>query len=152
MPYAHGTTTTIAESKQEIGRILTRYKAGVPIFHEEETVHHLQFSIGKRPILINLPVPPPLGPASKYYNNAERAKHVALRAKRDKEVQRRYRALALVLKAKLEAVESGIATVEQEFLSDLLLPNGQRVGDAVGEQLVRVYEQHAGVIALPAPR
>lgn len=40
----------------------------------------------------------------------------------------RYRALALVVKAKLEAVESGITTFEEEFMAHLVLPGGQTVG------------------------
>ena len=43
--------------------------------------------------------------------------------------RQRWRALALVIKAKLEAVETGIATFEQEFLAYIVLPNGQSVGD-----------------------
>ncbi len=141
MPYAEGSTVTIAQSRQEIGRILTRYKAGAPVFHEEAEVHHLLFSIGKQPIRIDLPVPPPLGPAPRYLNNAQRSQWVARRRKWERETQRRYRALALVLKAKLEAVASGIATVEQEFLADLVTRDGRRIGDALAPQLVRVIEE-----------
>jgi len=42
--------------------------------------------------------------------------------------RQRYRALALVVKAKLEAVESGITTLEEEFMAHLVLPGGQTVG------------------------
>jgi len=42
-----------------------------------------------------------------------------------------WRALALVVKAKLGAVESHIATFEQEFLPYTVLPNGRSVGEEV---------------------
>jgi hypothetical protein len=35
--------------------------------------------------------------------------------------------LVLVVKAKLEAIELGISTVEREFLADVYLPSGQTV-------------------------
>ena len=39
-----------------------------------------------------------------------------------------WRALFLVIKAKLVAVETGITTFEREFMPDLVLPNGATAG------------------------
>jgi hypothetical protein len=44
------------------------------------------------------------------------------------EVNRRWRALAAVVKAKLIAVEEGITTFEDEFLSHVVTDNGQTLG------------------------
>ena len=38
---------------------------------------------------------------------------------------------ALVLKAKLEAVEAGITTIEQEFLADMVIPGDVTVGETL---------------------
>lgn len=43
------------------------------------------------------------------------------------ELRRRWRAPALVIKAKLEAVESGIRTFDEEFVADTVLPDGRTV-------------------------
>ena len=51
----------------------------------------------------------------------------------------RWRALYLIIKAKLEAIESGISTVEHEFLSDVVVPNGQTVGAFMAPQLEAAY-------------
>ena len=40
----------------------------------------------------------------------------------------RWRALLLIIRAKLEAVESGITTPESEFLANIVLPDGGTVG------------------------
>jgi hypothetical protein len=56
------------------------------------------------------------------------------------EERARWRALLLVLKAKLEAVESGISTIEREFLADVLLPNGMTIGAWLQPQLEAAYE------------
>ncbi len=54
--------------------------------------------------------------------------------------RQRWRALCLIVKAKLEAVESGITTIEREFLSNILLPDGQTVGDFMLPQIAASYE------------
>lgn len=49
--------------------------------------------------------------------------------------RQRWRAFALVIKAKLEAVESGITTIEEEFLSHVVTPSGQTFGEWAVPQL-----------------
>lgn len=44
------------------------------------------------------------------------------------ELRRNWRVALLLIKARLELVDSGDSTVEQEFLAWMLLPNGQTVG------------------------
>jgi hypothetical protein len=46
-----------------------------------------------------------------------------------------WRALSLVIKAKLEAVEAGIATFEDEFLAYQVLPDGKTVGQCIHPQI-----------------
>ena len=52
----------------------------------------------------------------------------------------RWRALYLIIKAKLEAVESGISTIEREFFYDVVLPDGRTIGEFMAPQLETVYE------------
>ena len=49
--------------------------------------------------------------------------------------RQRFRALALCIKAKMEAVECGIVTFEQEFLAHFVMPDGRNLGDHVIPQL-----------------
>lgn len=44
------------------------------------------------------------------------------------ECRRRWRCLVLLLKAKFAAVDGGIATFQDEFLANLVLPSGETVG------------------------
>lgn len=53
----------------------------------------------------------------------------------------RWRALALVIKAKLEAVAAGITTIEDEFLAHTVLPDGQTVGEFMQPQIAIAYER-----------
>ena len=43
-------------------------------------------------------------------------------------------------KAKLEAVESGISTVEREFFYDVVLPDGKTIGEWMAPQLETAYQ------------
>ncbi len=49
------------------------------------------------------------------------------------------RALMLVIKAKLESVESGVETFEQAFLGNILLDGGQTVYERVAEPIALEY-------------
>lgn len=53
----------------------------------------------------------------------------------DGEDRRRWRALLLVVRAKVEAVESGISIFEEEFLAFIVMPNEQTVGEILVPQL-----------------
>lgn len=65
----------------------------------------------------------------------DRSESVALK-EWEQACKQKYRALSLVVKAKLEAVEAGITTFEEEFMAHLVLPGGQTVGQTVGQRLL----------------
>lgn len=72
----------------------------------------------------------------------------------EKAQRQRWRALALCIKAKLEAVEAGIATFEEEFLAHIMLPDGKTVGSMLAPQIEEAYSSGAMpkglTLALPA--
>jgi hypothetical protein len=51
----------------------------------------------------------------------------------------RWRALLLVIKAKLEAIDIGILTVENAFLADTVLPDRQTVAEYMAPQIEAAY-------------
>lgn len=56
------------------------------------------------------------------------------------EWRRRWRALLLVCKAKLEMVEAGGSTFEREFLADIMLANGETMGQAMLPRIQEMYQ------------
>ena len=52
-----------------------------------------------------------------------------------------WRAVGLVVKAKIEAVAQGITTVEQEWLAHVVLPDNTTVADWIEPQLQLAYER-----------
>ncbi len=63
--------------------------------------------------------------------------------------RQRWRALNLVIKAKLEAVECGISIFEDEFMANIVLPGGQTVGDFMKPQIEQAYISGAVPKMLP---
>lgn len=65
-------------------------------------------------------------------------------------VRQCWRALALVVKAKLEAVAAGITTFEEEFLAHIVLPDGRTVAEHVIPGVALSYERGRVGPLLPA--
>ena len=54
--------------------------------------------------------------------------------------RQKWRALSLVIKAKLEAVEAEIAVFDDEFMANIVLPNGSTVSQFMLPQIEEAYE------------
>ena len=78
---------------------------------------------------------------AKEFTHHERGPRTADAAERlyEQAIRQRWRALALVIKAKLEAVESGISEFEDEFLANIMLPTGETVGEWIRPQIAESY-------------
>ncbi len=66
--------------------------------------------------------------------------------------QQRWRAFNLVVKAKLEAIESGISTLEDEFMAFIQLPSGETVGQWMQPQIEAAYRTGTMPPLLPMPK
>ncbi len=56
------------------------------------------------------------------------------------QVRSRWRALLLVIKAKLEAIDIGILTLEEAFLADTILPDKRTVAEVMLPQIESAYD------------
>jgi hypothetical protein len=143
MAYAANTTVPVEKSRAEIERLLSKHKctkfmAGVDHERHQATV---QFQAHARIVKFDIALPDPADPKYRRIKNSYLQRTQAGIDKAvDQETRTRWRALLLVIKAKLEAIESGIATFEDEFLAHVLLPNQQTVAEWVGPEVARIYE------------
>lgn len=139
--YAKGTTVPIEKSRNEIEQILIRYGANQFIAGwDSDKQAMVSFRIKERFVKIMLPLP-------------DRQK-VRSQNAWDQLCRSRWRALLLVIKAKLEAVASGITSVEDEFMADIVLPEGQTVKQWLKPQIALAYEKGGmpkTLPGLPAP-
>lgn len=147
--YAARTEVDSGRSRLEIERTLERYGADQFAYASEPGRAMIGFRLRGRSIRFVLPMP--LLDAFKYteargYERSASAQREAW----EQASRQRWRALALVIKAKLEAVEAGITTFESEFLAATMLPNGETVGDWIEPQVKVAYETGAMPSLLPA--
>jgi len=137
--YAAQTTVSEDRSRSEIERILKRYGATGFMYGWTGSDALIGFVAHGRQIKIVLALPT-LEDASKTPTGRKRYSSVARLRAHGFILRQRWRALALVIKAKLEAIESGISTFDEEFLAWTLLPTGQTVGQTFIPQIEDAYK------------
>lgn len=145
--YADHTEVPIDRSKGEIERILTRYGANGFGYMTRDNKAAVMFLAHGKQLRFILPLPLP-GDVAQTPTGRTRKNHAAMELL-ERETRRRWRALALDIKAKLEAVETGITMFEQEFLPHIVLPNGQTVAEAVLPGIEAAYKSGKVVPLLP---
>lgn len=139
--YAEDTSVSVENSRAEIERTLQRYGADSFMYGWDNEQAVVQFRMEGRHVRFLLPLPDKaseeftMTPARKY----ARSDSEALKAW-EQACRQRWRALNLVVKAKLEAVAAGITTFDDEFLAHLVLPNGTTVGAWLGPQIDQAYD------------
>lgn len=143
MAYATNTEVSVEKSRAEIERLLTRHRCTKFMAGIDHEAHRatVQFQAHNRIVKFEIDLPNPSDPKYRKIKNTYMQRTAAGVAKIvEQEERTRWRALLLVIRAKLEAVESNIATFEDEFLSHVLLPNSQTVAEYIGPTVARIYE------------
>ena len=123
--YAQQTQVSTDISRAEIERTLQRYGADQFMYGWDACTALVGFRMLNRQVRFVLPLPDRNDAAFKAWEQAFRQS---------------WRALALVIKAKLEAVESGIAIFDKEFLANIVLPDNSTVGQFMLPQVNNAYE------------
>lgn len=130
MSYARNTSVPIGRSQDEIRKIISKHGASGFIFGEQGPLAIIGFEMcGKR---IKFILPMPTLPSKNATAASIKTYEQLCRSK--------WRCLVLAIKAKLECVEAGITTLEQEFMAHIVLPNGQTIGQAVLPQIEQAYK------------
>jgi len=132
--YANQTNVSSDRSRSEIERTLKRYGADSFMYGTRGSTAAVQFEGKGRRILFRLELP---DPDSREYTHSSTGR---VRRSNEQACRQRWRALALIIKAKLEAVEAGISSFELEFQPYRILPNGGTVGEWVLPQIALAYE------------
>lgn len=121
--------------------MLTRYKATKFASGWSDEGAVIMFEAHGRRVRFNLPMPDAKEKrftSDPRHSWKERSSSAAHRAY-EQECRQRWRALTLVIKAKLEAVASGITTFENEFLGHIVLPDGRTVSNWLSPQIEDAY-------------
>jgi hypothetical protein len=137
--FAEGTSVSVESSFSEIRRTIIKYGAADVAIAESPDKVLILFTVSGRRVQFMLSLPDP--------NKSEFRKTPTGRTRSsgssmdayESEVRRLWRSLAMGIKAKLEFVASGIRTFEEEFLSDIVLPDKTTVGQRMIPQIEQAY-------------
>ena len=140
--YAQNTGVSVERSRAEIETIVKRYGASKFANGWDGEGATILFEMKNRRVRFDVPIPPleEFRKMVKWGKERELPDGEAQKL-HDQEIRRRFRALLLIIKAKLEAVESNITTFEEEFLAHIVLPGGQTVGEWLTPQIETSYEK-----------
>lgn len=119
--FAVSTKVSTEQSRTEIERTLARYGGTSFAYMTTSGKAIIAFEAKKRHIKISMPLPT---------GDSKREKQ---------ETRQRWRALLLVIKAKLESVESGIETLEEAFYANIVMPDGRTIYESTHEHVALAY-------------
>lgn len=144
--YAQNTSVSVDRSRAEIERTLQRYGCGAFAYAWEGRQAMVAFKAHGKQVRFVLPMPAPDDEEFILTPTGRERSINQIEAEYDKAIRQRWRALALAIKAKLEAVEAGIVTFEEEFLAHFVLPTGETVAQRLGPEIEQLST--AGLPAL----
>lgn len=139
MSYAEKTSVPVERSRSEMERTLARYGATAFGYFADADRAVVMFEAHGRRIKFELPLPSRSDREFTHHSRGARTAAAALEAW-EQACRQRWRALNLVVKAKLEAVEAGIAEFEDEFLAYIALPSGQTMGELARPAIAHAYD------------
>ncbi|MCB1902150.1 MAG: hypothetical protein KDH16_22865 [Rhodocyclaceae bacterium] len=139
MGYAQNTTVPVERSRAELERTLSRYGASAFGYMTNADTARIFFEANGRRILFELALPDRNDREFTHHSRGERTAAQA-EAMWEQACRQKWRALNLVVKAKLEAVDAGISEFEDEFLANILLPSGQTMGDVARPAIAHAYD------------
>ena len=135
--YAKNTNVSSELSRIEIERVLIKYGADNFAYATSNGRALIAFTMSGKQIKFVLPMPK-REEYSKTATGRTRTENSQIEAW-EQACRQRWRALKLVIQAKLEAVESGISVFEDEFMSNIVLPDGRTVGEFMKPQIEETY-------------
>lgn len=138
--YAKDTNVSSELSRLEIEKTLVRYGASGFAYATQTGRAMIAFMLEGRQVRFILPLPDINADEFRYTptKRIERSEKAQFDAW-EQECRRCWRALLLVVKAKLEAIETGISTFDSEFMANIVLPSGETVGDWMEPQIEKAY-------------
>lgn len=154
--YARDSKVPSEQSRLYIERELKRYGANRFAYMSEPERAVIMFELQGRRYRFNLPLPDENARefthtvANQYGTPRERTPE-GREAAYEQAIRSRWAALHLVVKAKLAAVDAGISTLEDEFLANVVLPNGETVAERLRPELDQIARTGMLPPLLPAP-
>ena len=129
--YAEGTTVSVQNSRGEITGILAKHGCNHFATGSTPEGDTIQFVLGGKQFRMFIAKPTAVSMREQDGHRYTYPHNVDWEAKAEQEWKRRWRAHVLLIKAKLEFIEGGDTTLEQEFLPYALMKDGRTVGELI---------------------
>lgn len=123
--YAADTKVPVGRSRDELEGLLDRVGADSVATMRDSSAAAVAFRLQGRNYVLRLPYP------TDDELRAGRRSRSSIDTARDQAIRQRWRALVLLVKAKLTAVEAGVTTPQAEFLAHAMLPTGETLSEHV---------------------
>ena len=149
--YAQNTEVPADRSIGEIERTLERYGATAFMYGWDGGRAVISFEFDRRRYRIVIPLPNK-GEFTVTDSGRARTSKQATQAAWEQAVRQRWRALALYIKAILEADEAGIISIEDALQTYTVMPNGKTLGEWIAPQIEEYYRTGKMPPLLPGPR
>lgn len=141
-PYAEGSQVSVEKSKNELDALLRKHGANQRGNQDDDLqgVSLVFFRLKDRQVRLMVPLPKFAAFATFERKGKPVERTPEDQAKQFEQACRtRWRAVVLVVKAKLELIEIGMSDVEREFLADITLPDGRSVGELLKPMIQQAY-------------
>ena len=140
--YATDTKVSVEKSRAEIERILQRYGCEDFAYRSSRGFAQIAFKMNDRMLRFDLELPDPDEREFRLTNHdrPQVRTEAAAHKRWEQACRQRWRALVLIIKAKLEAVESGITTFDIEFMAHTIAPGGKVFHEVALPQIEQAYQ------------
>lgn len=140
--YANQTSVSVEKSRAEIETVLAKYGADHFAYATQPCFARIGFAIedpqSKARLMVKMTLPLPAKNERRFTHTADKGlprRSDQILQSWEQACRSSWRALLLVIKAKLEACAAGISTVEREFMADVVTGDGRTIGEIVGPQM-----------------
>ncbi|MGJ8681637.1 hypothetical protein [Paraglaciecola sp.] len=149
MTFADKTTVSTEKSRAEIERTLQKYGADQFMYGWDTDKALVGFRMKGKQIKFLLPMPDKNDKKFTKTSTGKARAETAAFKEWEQACRQKWRAMSLVIKAKLEACEAGIAVFENEFMANIVLPDGSTVSNFMLPQIEEAYSKGSMPNMLP---
>jgi len=147
--FAEHTSVGADRSRAEIEKTVQRYGATGFAYGWDQSRALITFQMNERRIRFVLTMPDRNAAEFQQTPSGRSRKQPQIYEAWEQATRQRWRALALAVKAKLEAVEAGITTFDEEFLAHIVLADDTTVAERAIPAIAKIYESGTMLPLIP---
>ncbi|MEM9670860.1 MAG: hypothetical protein AAF950_18280 [Pseudomonadota bacterium] len=116
---------------------------------KEEPRAILGFTMNERAVRLSIPMPDRRSDEIAKTPGGENRSEQAVEAAYDQAVRQVWRAVLLIVKSKLEAIESGIVSFDEKFMPHIVMPDGKTMRETILQDMRRSLSEGSAPPMLP---